>query len=66
MKNGQIVHGKIVHHRIHLTESNINDPAITLAFNNLELLCHDCHNKEHFKNESGARYTFDANGEIIF
>ena len=39
--------GKIVHHRKHLTENNINDSAITLNQDNLELLCQACHNIEH-------------------
>lgn len=30
--------------------SNIYNTDITLDFNNLELLCMDCHNKEHFNN----------------
>lgn len=31
--------GKIVHHKIELNPSNINDPFITLSFDNLELTC---------------------------
>lgn len=66
LSKGLIVGGKIVHHRIHLTEDNYKDPEIALNFSNLELLCHDCHNKEHFKTETGARYIVDENGKIIF
>lgn len=40
--------GIIVHHKIPITDENVNDPSITLNFENLELLCLDCHNKEHF------------------
>lgn len=42
-------HGYIVHHKHYIDMSNIWDTDITLDFNNLELLCIDCHNKEHFK-----------------
>ena len=34
------------HHKIRLTDENINDPSITLNWNNLELLCKDCHDEE--------------------
>ncbi|HHT71895.1 MAG TPA: HNH endonuclease [Firmicutes bacterium] len=39
--------GWIVHHKIYLTPGNINSPEITLNWINLELLCLDCHNREH-------------------
>ncbi|MFR3092001.1 MAG: HNH endonuclease [Eggerthella lenta] len=35
-----------------LTQDNITDTAITLSFDNFELLCFDCHNKEHNANAS--------------
>ena len=38
---------RIVHHRQYITPQNINDPAITLNWANLEALCIDCHNAEH-------------------
>lgn len=56
--------GDIVHHKKYLTPRNIHDPRITLDFANLELLCQDCHNKEH-SSKYKKRYSFDANGNII-
>ena len=56
--------GDIVHHKTYITPRNINNPRITLDFANLELLCQDCHNKEHFK-KTNKRYAFDANGKVI-
>lgn len=58
--------GEIVHHKIHLTKRNINNPAITLNEDNLELLCRECHAIEH----EGTLATdkdlcFDANGNLI-
>lgn len=41
-------HGYIVHHKHYIDMSNIYNTDITLDFNNLELLCIACHNKEHF------------------
>ena len=43
-----------VHHKIHLTPENIDNPAITLNEKNLELLFHECHYEEHHK-ESGRQ-----------
>ena len=65
--------GKIVHHKVHLTARNIHDPRITLGFDNLELLCQDCHNKEHAgdmqlgkdkkkKPKRNPRYSIDEEG----
>ena len=35
------------HHKIELTLDNIDDPNITLNPNNIEVICHDCHNAIH-------------------
>lgn len=37
----------IGHHKIELTESNVEDVSISLKPNNIEVVCLDCHNKEH-------------------
>lgn len=58
--------GKIVHHKVYLTESNYKDPSVSLNFNNLELLCADCHEKEHFSDKTEPRYKINQNGELIF
>ena len=55
--------GVIVHHKTYITSQNINNPEITLNFNNLELLCRKCHNQEHFKEE--IAYKFDDDGNLI-
>lgn len=39
----------IGHHKIPLTESNIDNPNITLNPNNIEIICHKCHDKEHHR-----------------
>lgn len=57
----------IVHHKKHITPQNIDDVNITLNWDNLEALCQDCHNKEHFAKSgscaSGLR--FDKGGNLI-
>ena len=52
----------ICHHKQHLNGQNVTDPAIALSFDNLEALCQDCHNEEHF---STARTQFDSSGNVI-
>lgn len=61
LKRGLIVPGRIVHHKIHLTPNNINDPTVTLNWNNLELLCDDCHAMQH---TTKKRYTVDPYGRV--
>ena len=64
--------GYIVHHKCYLTPDNINDPDVTLNFDNLEYLCLKCHNKEHDDwnrikiKQSGVKegFTFDENGDF--
>jgi 5-methylcytosine-specific restriction endonuclease McrA len=64
--------GEIVHHKIHITPDNINNPNIILDWNNLELVCRDCHRLEHDsdikhgRSRSPRRYRVDENGKIIF
>lgn len=67
MKKGLIVLGRIVHHVVYITEENIDDPEITLNWNNLEYLCQDCHNKEHFgvSDVLEAGLAFDSDGNLI-
>ena len=62
---GQIVPGEIVHHRTPLTPETINDPAVTLAFDNLELLCRDCHAEQHKAASKGRRFVIDDFGKVI-
>ena len=46
--------GEIVHHIIELDQVTIERPEIALDFNNLELLCRDCHARRHEHN--GGRW----------
>ena len=63
LKRGLYVPGVIVHHKTHLTESNVSDPQVSLSFDNLELLCRDCHGKVH---RPDRRYKVDRQtGRIV-
>lgn len=58
---------KIAHHKTWLNKDNINNPDITLNWDNLEALCQDCHNKEHNSNKEAVQegLMFDENGDLI-
>lgn len=58
----------IAHHKEYLTPGNINDPDVTLNWDNLEALCQDCHNAEHHGSKEGVTaegLMFDENGDLI-
>lgn len=59
---GIVKAGEIVHHKIHLNPDNINDTSVTMNFDNLELLCRDCHGEEHQK--VIRRYKVDDLGRV--
>lgn len=58
--------GYIVHHKQPITDGNVDDPEITLNWDNLEYLCLECHNREHFGTEPTREdVRFDASGQLI-
>ena len=59
---GIISTGEIVHHKKYITPDNISDPMITLNWDNLELVCRECHAKEHHGVKK--RYTVDEVGRV--
>jgi len=66
LSKGIMVPGKIVHHKTYITPNNVNDPNITLSWNNLEYLCQDCHNNEHHTNEATCEgLRFNNIGDLI-
>lgn len=61
------VPGYIVHHKQHITPLTINDPDVTLNWNNLQYVCKHCHDVEHgyCKKTSASRVQFDADGNPL-
>lgn len=57
----------IVHHKTYITPKNINDPNITLNWDNLEALCATCHQHEHFTNNqvTAEGLVFDSSGNLV-
>ena len=56
--------GYIVHHIKYLSLQNINDPAVTLEWDNLMYLCLECHNRIHGKEEDRTMQ-WDEDGNLI-
>jgi len=60
LKKGLIEPATQVHHKIHITPDNVNDPTITLNHDNLMALCDSCHHEQH----QTKRWRCDALGRI--
>ena len=54
---------EIVHHKEYVTDKNYEDDNVFFNIENLESLCLDCHNKEHFADKD--EYIFDEEGNLI-
>lgn len=54
--------GVIVHHKIEITEENYMNDDLMYGLDNLEFLCMECHNQEHFNTDG---YYFDEEGNVI-
>ena len=70
LRRGEYVKAEIVHHKVHLDPSNVNDPKITLDFDNLERVCRKCHADEHPEiygrtETRRMRMRFDEEGNVI-
>lgn len=57
----------IIHHKEYITNLNYQDGDVFFNIDNLESLCLECHNKEHFegKPRKEKEYMFDSEGNII-
>ena len=63
LSKGILTTGEIVHHIKPITPENINDPNITLNFDNLKLVCRKCHADEHHQRK--RRYKVLDDGTVI-
>ena len=60
------LHNLEVHHKIHLTLDNVDDPSIALNLDNLLLLCKECHNKMHGRfNGKQPKYKWNEEGDLV-
>ena len=61
-EKGIITPAEIVHHKIHLSEENINDPEITLSYDNLLAVCRKHHGELH---GTPRRYSIGEDGTVF-
>ena len=75
LRQGIYKPGTIVHHKIEIDPITIEKPEIALNFNNLELLCRDCHElsggrwaevnrRKRAARDAKNRYFVDENGKV--
>lgn len=78
LRKGIYKPAEIVHHKIELTPMNIDNPELTLGFDNLEAVCRECHSEYHdihsrwdsvnkrrrINKANGMRYRVGKNGEV--
>ena len=67
LANGVYKPGEIVHHKNHITPETIDDPTVTLGWQNLELVCRECHRKLHedeINKKKQRRYSVDSFGKV--
>lgn len=60
-EKGIITPAEIVHHKTHITEDNIDDPEVTLSFDNLQAVCRKHHGELH---GTPKRYTIAEDGTV--
>lgn len=68
LAKGETVPGYIVHHKTHLSPSNINNPNVSLNHENLEYVCKKCHDQEHqfgVKKVTREGLMFDSKGDLV-
>ena len=67
LANDKYTPGYELHHKVWLTPENINNPYITLGWDNLQLLCSPCHSIVHMTKHKAIRddVMFDSEGQLI-
>lgn len=68
LAKGMIVPADVVHHKIPLTDQNVNDLSISLSWDNLQALCRQCHAEVHddmYAERTGRRYRINNNGQVV-
>lgn len=55
----------VAHHIEHITPENVDDPSITLSWDNLMCLCQDCHAIVHSSTPTAEGLAFDKDGNLV-
>lgn len=56
----------VLHHIVPLNESNVNDPSISVNFDNIELLHKSCHNIKHEKGYRFYGFKSERKSTLVF
>ena len=68
LSKGLIKQGEIVHHKIELNSENVKNEKLAFGFDNLQLVCRDCHAEIHDMKKKYAgrskRYKVDEFGQV--
>ena len=62
LAQGRYTPAVIVHHVVPINANNINDPTVTLNWDNLQAVCRDCHKELH--TNKVIRYKVDELGRV--
>ena len=62
-RSGIIKSAVILHHIVYITDRNYQDDNVFYNVDNVEALCQECHNKEHFAEKE--KYIFNEDGDLI-
>ena len=69
LEHGIIRPARYVHHIVHLDESNVDDPAVSLSWSNLMAVCEQCHADLHpeiaIKNKKSKRFLVGPDGRVL-
>jgi 5-methylcytosine-specific restriction endonuclease McrA len=66
LSKGLIKQGEIVHHKIEMDSEKIQNERLAYGFDNLQLVCRDCHAELHPQtNKSKKRYYIDDDGKVV-
>ena len=68
LERGIITSADVVHHIVPLTKDTVNDPNLSLNWDNLQCLCRKCHaevHKEIYNKRAKRRYSIDDNGKVV-
>lgn len=63
LKDGLYTPAEIVHHKVPLDVLNVNDPSISLSFDNLQCVCREHHQRLHTKRQ--LRYDILPDGTVV-
>lgn len=63
LRSGIYSSAYIIHHKEYITDKNYEDDNVFFNIDNLESLCFNCHQEEHFADKE--EYEFDENGDLI-